>query len=910
MSEAPEIKVKLTAEDAGVSAAIKELGSQLKTLKKTQDETAASSFSLSKAFSAISASAAALGLLKFGKDAFESAVNIGKLSDKTGISTQTLSVFHKVAEDVGAATENVDKALIKAAKSITDFQQGGVKAAGGFKILNLTAKDFAGLNSDQKLQLVTTRLGGMAASFQKAAATQAIFGKGASDLTLVANALAAEGFDKATAATAKLGLLLDQTTTDSFREAKAAMQELSDAGKGMATQFETGLLPAISDVAEGLLEALGDDGAGASFKELGEEAGTVIKGIAFGLLSFGATAGHSAAEIEEVFDFAFNHTREFAKTTFAAIGGFIKGGTAGAAIAASVQLSTAGDNATKEFAARLAAIDKDADAAQQKIYNSLFPSDEEEQRRRKERLARLRPDKQTQAPEPTPPPAPNDAAAKANLALTSKKNQDEIELLRAKEALASEIDKEQYDKGEIALAEYYSRRRAIITASAQQEVEILQKSLKASQDELARLTTEGNQGLEGKQKDQNAAAQLVALGQIDELQTKLATTQLKATTDQKKLDDEEFTAKKANSAALLEFEKEIDATGAKRKEAAAAEIELEKQKLSVILAQSGASKEQIATELQRFATAKSNEAAFADTQAAGQAQLKELADAKAAVEQKIQSGQVFSLQGQEQIRQIEAARLPVLRQIAAAMLAEAKATGDQSKIAAAEDFQKSVNQNQVASDQAAQNIAKLKEGLQDSLVNGFVQFFDTVGRGNESVARSFENLAGSVLGSLAKMTAQMLTQIVVAKLLKAALGGTGLSGGGAAPSGGPISFFAGGGLIKGPGGPKDDKVPAMLSHGEFVIKADAVSSFGVHNLDAINRGLKIPSISQLALPRFAEGGLIGNSGSGDSNINLGIELSEGLILKHLSSKQAGRIVLNHITNNPKAASKALGRSQG
>ena len=35
MADAPEVKVKLTAEDTGVAAAIKELGNQLKGLKKS-----------------------------------------------------------------------------------------------------------------------------------------------------------------------------------------------------------------------------------------------------------------------------------------------------------------------------------------------------------------------------------------------------------------------------------------------------------------------------------------------------------------------------------------------------------------------------------------------------------------------------------------------------------------------------------------------------------------------------------------------------------------------------------------------------------------------------------------------------------------------------------------------------------
>src|SRR6266481_5941665 len=216
MADAPEIKVKLTAEDTGVSAAIKELTSQLKNLKKQQDETAQSGLSLKKAFEGIAAAGALLKLTEFGKQAFDSAINIGKMADKTGLTTQGLSVFHHVAEEVGVETGAVDKALTKAAKSITEFEQGSTKAAKGFQLLGITQKDFAGLKPDEKIALVTDRVGKMGASFQKATAQQLIFGKGSSDLGLVLNSLGAQGFDKATEATKKLGLLLDQETTDAF----------------------------------------------------------------------------------------------------------------------------------------------------------------------------------------------------------------------------------------------------------------------------------------------------------------------------------------------------------------------------------------------------------------------------------------------------------------------------------------------------------------------------------------------------------------------------------------------------------------------------------------------------------------------------------------------------------------------
>jgi tape measure domain-containing protein len=46
-----------------------------------------------------------------------------------------------------------------------------------------------------------------------------------------------------------------------------------------------------------------------------------------------------------------------------------------------------------------------------------------------------------------------------------------------------------------------------------------------------------------------------------------------------------------------------------------------------------------------------------------------------------------------------------------------------------------------------------------------------------------------------------------------------------------------GGYISGPGGPKDDVIPAMLSNGEFVIQAAAVQKFGRGFLAMINNGI-------------------------------------------------------------------------
>jgi len=64
------------------------------------------------------------------------------------------------------------------------------------------------------------------------------------------------------------------------------------------------------------------------------------------------------------------------------------------------------------------------------------------------------------------------------------------------------------------------------------------------------------------------------------------------------------------------------------------------------------------------------------------------------------------------------------------------------------------------------------------------------------------------------------------------------------PGTSPIPNRANGGPISGPGGPKSDVIPAMLSNGEYVVQASSVKKYGTGLMDAINT------------QKFAEGGLI------------------------------------------------------
>jgi len=73
----------------------------------------------------------------------------------------------------------------------------------------------------------------------------------------------------------------------------------------------------------------------------------------------------------------------------------------------------------------------------------------------------------------------------------------------------------------------------------------------------------------------------------------------------------------------------------------------------------------------------------------------------------------------------------------------------------------------------------------------------------------------------------------------------------AVSAGRPPNAFASGGYISGPGTPTSDSIPALLSDGEYVIKAASVDKFGTRFLDSVNKG---------QLPKFRLGGMVRDGG--------------------------------------------------
>ena len=142
-------------------------------------------------------------------------------------------------------------------------------------------------------------------------------------------------------------------------------------------------------------------------------------------------------------------------------------------------------------------------------------------------------------------------------------------------------------------------------------------------------------------------------------------------------------------------------------------------------------------------------------------------------------------------------------------------------------------------------------GAAAGALDGLNTSFNSAATGLSSLSSAFDSVAGSgadFAGTLTSVGGAFFSassaaasaaggiSSAVAALSSAASAASSISP--AAPTSPPANVLtkAGGGAIYGPGTSISDDIPAMLSNGEYVIKAASVSKYGVRFMDALNAG--------------------------------------------------------------------------
>lgn len=218
------------------------------------------------------------------------------------------------------------------------------------------------------------------------------------------------------------------------------------------------------------------------------------------------------------------------------------------------------------------------------------------------------------------------------------------------------------------------------------------------------------------------------------------------------------------------------------------------------------------------------------------------------IQAQVQVGLISHLEGQQQLKALYGEtvaelekQIPVLEKLAQMPGAQGEAAKN-----SLEDMKIKIAELKNAGNDLEKTFKEgLTEGLQSSIVG--------LAKGTMTLREAVLNLANTIINAMINIAAQQLAM----QAASATSGWWGAIAG--AFSSGTVAA-ATGGYIRGPGTSTSDSIPARLSNGEFVVKADSVAHYGVGFMHAINRR-QLRSFSQGGpvsvppVPSYSEPGL-------------------------------------------------------
>ena len=196
---------------------------------------------LSGALGSLVPLATGAGLAAMAKNAIDAADNMNDLSQKTGVSVESLSKFQQAANASGTSIEGVGAAMLQFTKR---FQGGAGPAADALKAIGISATDASGKlkSTDQVMLEVADKFKNMEDGGKKAELAMALFGRAGADMIPLLN-----GGSKAVTD-------LSATMTGAFAKGADSLNDKMAALQGkllaLGVNIGTALMPALNVIAD------------------------------------------------------------------------------------------------------------------------------------------------------------------------------------------------------------------------------------------------------------------------------------------------------------------------------------------------------------------------------------------------------------------------------------------------------------------------------------------------------------------------------------------------------------------------------------------------------------------------------------------------------------------------------------
>ncbi len=842
------------------------------------------------------------------KSSIDSADALDEMAQRTGIAVESLSLLVPAAELSAVSTEKFEAGLKKLATGMLEAATGSEASAQNFAALGVAVQNQDGTlrDSEQVLLDLADRFQAMPDGAEKAALAVDIFGKAGAEMIPFLNQ-GREGIGALKQEAAELGLQLSADTAAQAGNFNDALDKLKLATQSIGNQIIASLLPALNDMAGGMVESAKEGG---TLRVILDGVVLVLKTLALGA----ATVGKA----------------------FVALGEAI-----GAGVAAAVEALKGNTDGAKAIIADLKGnLVKRLDELAS-FRDSLFDPKPIEVKAPKiqadpELLQRL-----------TKPKAVKPAQDTTGAQTTLMKAQLDAEVSLLKDGLTRQqtaLDAALEDRL-VSVRDYYTQKTAIEQREVDAEITRKQQELARSQQVAATGKSE-NDRLRAKAEVAKAEADLITL-------------------NNRRLGLEQANARKAAQAereladALAQAREELaqitgTATDADRQAAIARSYRDLRARLAAESDADGVSL------VDRLIDVKAAQANLAALEAQWRQVTERLRNAQEAIQTQQQAGLLTEAQARQQIVALQQQSATEMERLLPTMQQAAQAIGPDAVIRV-QAWRNELERTKLVVDELAPLWNRIGESF-GSALGGMITRAQSW---RSALASIFQQVADAFLQQIviqpfqqwiamqarmlalklgfiqqeqsvdaaasAAKVAQKSAETTAVVSMDAAKAGAGAAASQASiPIVGPglaiaamvamvaavmallgnVKKFATGGLVSGPGSATSDSIPARLSAGEYVVRAAAVRQVGVAFLDSIN-GLSAGPRFKGGELAFAAGGLVPEVKvpPAQPQMNQAVRIvnavDPGVTHDHLQSPAGEKVIVNIIGRNARAIRAAL-----
>lgn len=191
------------------------------------------------------------------KRVVESMDAANKSAQKIGTSVENFSALSYAAGLADIPVQDLEKSLIKLARTLDEAKAGTGPAADAFRRLKIDPKQFS--DPADALLVIADRFASMPDGVNKAALALALFGKAGAQMIPLLNA-GREGIKAMTDEAAALGVVFSTEAADAAEKFNDNMKKLKTSGEGLGVTVANDIIPGLTQVTEAMVLAAKDGG--------------------------------------------------------------------------------------------------------------------------------------------------------------------------------------------------------------------------------------------------------------------------------------------------------------------------------------------------------------------------------------------------------------------------------------------------------------------------------------------------------------------------------------------------------------------------------------------------------------------------------------------------------------------------